>query len=238
MLVKEWMSTTVITVDPGTSIAEAIQLLNRHHISILPVMQGEKLVGVVTDTDLRAFGSSLAPAGETPLWGALVLERIRVEDVMSRAPITIPLDFTVEEAADVLFKNTVPGVAVVDEGNRIVGVMTQTDINRVMVSVTGLWRGGIAFGFLIEDSPGSIKSVTDILRAYGGRLASILTAYERAPKGFRRVHIRVRGLDRSRLTQMTEELHDQAMLLYMVDHRLNTREFFGEMRQSSATVQK
>jgi acetoin utilization protein AcuB len=235
MLVREWMSTTVISVDPGASISEAIELQDRHHISMLPVVRDDKLVGIITNVDLKPFHSTL-PAGG--FLGPLVLSRVRVEDIMSRAPVTVPVDFTVEETADVLLKNGVSGVAVVDEQNRIVGVMTQTDINRVLVSVTGLWRGGIVFGFLLEDTPGSIKALTDVLRGYGGRLASILSSYERSPKVYRRVHIRVRGLERSKLAQLEQELQEKAKLLYWVDQRLNTRKMSIELERTESVAKK
>lgn len=238
MLVKEWMSTTVITIDPGASLSDAIDLLKVHHISLLPVVKGDKLVGVLSDVDLKPFISPLKKANDPALWGSLVLSRIRVEDIMSRAPVRVSVDDMVEEAADALLKNQVSGVVVVDRQNQMVGVITQTDINRVLVSVTGLWRGGIVFGFLLEDTPGSIKVLTDILRAYGGRLASILTTYERAPKGFRRVHIRARGLDRSKLAQLEEALSEKAVLLYKIDQRENTREFFAEDRQTESLARK
>jgi acetoin utilization protein AcuB len=235
MLVREWMSTTVITVDPAASISEAIELLDRHHISMLPVVRVEKLVGIITNADLKPFHSTL-PAGG--FLGPVVLTRIRVEDIMCRAPVTVPVDFTVEETADVLLKNGCSGVAVVDEQNKIVGVMTQTDINRVLVSVTGLWRGGIVFGFLLEDTPGSIRELTDVLRSYGGRLASILSSYERSPKGYRRVHIRVRGLERTKLAQLEQELQAKAKLLYWVDQRENKRKMGIELLSTERVAKK
>ncbi len=238
MLVKEWMSTTVITVDPGASIAEAIQLQQTHNrISLLPVVQEGKLVGVVTDSDLKPFSSHLPSTTDgASFWGTLVLTRIKVEDIMSRAPVTIPMDYSVEEAADVLLNHKIPGVAVVDESNRIVGVLTQTDINRVLVSVTGLRRGGIVYGFLLADKPGAIKGLTDIMRSYGGRLASILTSYERSPKGYRKVSIRVRTLDRSKLPTLEHELSARAKVLYKIDFRENTRQIFEDDAPQSESV--
>lgn len=236
MLVKEWMSTTVISIDPGSPISEAIRLLNEHHISMLPVIREGKLVGILTDKDLKPFNCSITK-DEGCLWGPLLSSRIRVEDIMERAPVTVPVDFMIEETADVLLKNKVPAVVVVDEQKKIVGVVTQTDINRVLVSVTGLWRGGIVFGFLLEDRPGSIKELTDIMRSYGGRLASILSAYERSPKGYRRVHIRVRGLDRSKIALLENDLKEKSTLLYRVDQRENTRHMY-ETAQAEVTAKK
>lgn len=236
MLVKEWMSTTVISVDPGSPISEAIELMDAHHISMLPVVRESKLVGIITDTDLKPFYSTMRRDGGG-FWGPLISSRIKVEDIMDRAPVTMPVDFMIEEAADVLLKNRVPAVVVVDEQNQIVGVLTQTDINRVLVSVTGLWRGGIVFGFLLEDRPGSIKELTDIMRSYGGRLASILSAYERSPKGYRRVHIRVRGLDRSKIALLENDLKEKSTLLYRVDQRENTRQMY-ETGQAEITTKR
>ncbi len=238
MLVKEWMSSTVITIAPEASIGEAVELMEAHDISLLPVVRDEKLVGTVTNVDLKPFSPSSPASGGNSFWGSLMISRVKVEDIMSRAPVTMPLEFTVEEAADVLFKNKVSGVAVVDAQNRIVGVMTQTDINRVLVSVTGLWKGGIVFGFLLEDTPGSIKALTDIMRAYGGRLASILSAYERAPKGFRRVHIRVRGLDRAKVTSLEKDLREKAVLLYRIDQRENTRQMYPNPEPTGSAARK
>jgi acetoin utilization protein AcuB len=227
MLVKDWMSTTLITVDTDASVGQAIDLLNNHHIHMLPVMQEGKLVGLVTDLHLKPF----APNGSCSFGGidpALVVRRIRVSDVMSRAPITLPMDYTVEEAAEAMLRNEVPGVVVVDHSHRAIGVFTETDTNRVLVSVTGHRRGGIVFGLLVEDQPGSIKELTDILRAHGGRLASILSTYQRCAKGRRRVHIRVRGLDRAEIPKIRDELQQKAKLLYIVDLRENRREVFED----------
>jgi acetoin utilization protein AcuB len=227
MLVKDWMSTTLITVDADASVGQAIDLLNNKHVSMLPVTMEGKLVGVVTKLELRPF----APNGSFSFGGvdpSLILRRIKVSDIMSRAPITVPLDYTVEEAADAMLRNEVPGLVVVDNSHRAMGVFTQTDTNRVLVSVTGHRRGGIVFGLLVEDQPGSIKELTDILRAHGGRLASILSTYQRTSKGQRRLHLRVRGLDREEMPKIRDTLQQKAKLLYIVDFRENRREVLDD----------
>jgi acetoin utilization protein AcuB len=57
-------------------------------------------------------------------------------------------------------------------------------------------------------------------------MASILTSYERIPKGYRRVYLRMYGVDRLKIPELKKELREKATLLYMVDHRENKREFF------------
>ncbi|HOI96716.1 MAG TPA: CBS domain-containing protein [Syntrophobacter fumaroxidans] len=227
MLIKDWISETLITVDADASVGQAIDLLNDNHISMLPVMHEGKLVGSVTVLNLKPLASSggLSLGGLAP---DLVLKRFKVSDVMSRAPVTVPMDNTVEETAEAMLNNEVPGVVVVDRNHHPIGVFTAEDTNRVLLSVTGHRRGGIVFGLLADDRPGSIKELTDILRTRGGRLASILTTYERTPKGKRRLHIRVRGLDRTELPEIREQLGQKARFLYVVDMRENRREIFEE----------
>lgn len=225
-MVKDWMSSAPITIDVKASLSEALATMEKHYISLLPVLENDKLSGIITDMDMKPF-KTLCCSNSAAGGFAVILDRVRVEDVMSRTPVTIPSDYTMEEVADVLLKNEAYGVLVVDGNNQLVGVVTQRDINRVFISLTGLRKGGIAFGFLLEDSPGSIKDVTDILRSHGGRIQSILTSYERTVKGYRNVQIRVRKLDRSSLPRILQELREKGRLLYKIDHRENTREVYG-----------
>ena len=115
-----------------------------------------------------------------------------------------------------------------DHDGQVVGTITETDLFRVLIALTGVGKGGIMFAFTLEDRPGSIKEVTDVIRGYGGRLASILSSYERVPKGFRRVYIRMYGVDREKLAELNKELRAKAKMLYMVDHREEKREIYQE----------
>jgi acetoin utilization protein AcuB len=226
MLVKDWMSGTVISIEASAPVSEAIDLLTKNIISMLPVVRKGRLVGVISDTDLKPYTSH--PPGFTISTSepSLLLSEIKVQDIMSKPAITVPTDYTVEETARVLSTNRISGVVVVDENNQIAGVMSQTDVNRVMVNVTGLQMGGIVFGLRLGEVQGSIKEITDIFRSYGGRIASILTSSERVAKGYRNVHIRIRGLDRRTLPQLKEELKKKAPLLYVVDSRQGAREIY------------
>jgi acetoin utilization protein AcuB len=93
-----------------------------------------------------------------------------------------------------------------------------------MVSLTGLKKRGIKFAFRLEDRPGSIKEVADIIREHGGRIAAILTSYDGVKEGYRKVYIRMYGVDRVKLPTLLEELKEDDKLLYMVDLRENKRE--------------
>jgi acetoin utilization protein AcuB len=118
---------------------------------------------------------------------------------------------------------------VVDQNGDIVGTITQTDLFRVLISLTGVGNRGIQFAFQLEDRPGSIKDVADVIRKYGGRMVSILSSYEDVSEGYRKVYIRMHSIERpklQKLQKLKEKLSRTAALIYMVDHRENIREIF------------
>ena len=225
MLVKHWMSKQVITIDANDSMNNAIHLLKKHNIKMLPVMKQGKLVGIVTDRDLKSASASEATSLEIHELLYLI-SKIKIKDIMTKNPITVPLDYTIEETAEILLKHKISGVPVIDHHGDIVGTITQNDIFRTIISLTGVERKGIQFGLEVEDQPGSIKDVEDTIREYGGRMASILTSYDLAPEGFRRLYIRMYGIDRFKLNKLKDSLREKASILYMVDRREVKRETY------------
>jgi len=226
MLVKDWMSQPVIAVDVNDSMQTAMKLLKEHGIRMLPVLKNGKLKGVLTDRDLKRTSASDATTLEVHELLYLI-SILKVEKIMTPNPITVPFDYTVEETAEVLLKNKISGVPVLDHKGSLAGIITQTDLFRVIISLTGIGKKGIQFGFLLADRPGSIKEVADIIRDFGGRLASILTSYEKAPDGYRWGYIRMYGIDRNRVQDLKVKLQEKAKLLYMIDHRENKREIYS-----------
>jgi acetoin utilization protein AcuB len=227
MLVKNWMSKNVITVDVNDSMQDAMKHLKEHDIHMLPVLIKGKLIGIVTDRDLKKASASDATTLEIHEL-LYLLTKIKVKDIMTRDVITVPPDYTVEETAQVLQKNRISGAPVVDADGQLVGTITQTDLFRVLISLTGVGNGGIQFGIQVEDRPGSIKEIADVIRSFGGRMVSILTSYDDVPEGYRKVYIRMRSIERSELQKLIQELESKAGLLYMVDHTENNREIYAE----------
>jgi len=225
MLVKNWMSKKVVTIDENDSMQDAINLIKQHKINMLPVMKKGKLTGIVTDRDLKKASASDATTLDVHELLYLI-SKIKIKDIMSKKPVTVPFDFTIEETASMLLENNISGAPVVDKDKQLIGVITQADIFKVIISLTGIAKKGIHFGFKVKDLPGSIKDVADIIRNYGGRMASILTSYERVPQGYRNVYIRTYGVDRSKFKNLLSDLKNIADLLYYVDHTENKREIF------------
>jgi acetoin utilization protein AcuB len=225
MLVKNWMSKPAITIDENESMNDAIKLLKNHDIKMLPVMRKGNLIGVITDRDLKRASASDATSLEIHEL-LYLLSNIKIKNIMTKDPVTVPPDYTIEETAEILLKHKISGVPVVDDYGIVVGVITQNDLFRIIMSLTGVEKKGIQFGVEVEDRPGSIKEVTDIIREYGGRMASILTSYDMAPEGFRRVYIRMHGIDRFKINKLKEAIREKASLLYLIDRREVHRETY------------
>ncbi len=228
MLVKNWMSKQVVAIDAEDSMQNAIALMKEHKVRMLPVMKDGKLVGVVSDTDLKRASASDATLLDVYELTYL-LGKVKVKDIMSKKPVTAPEDFTVEETAELMMHNKISGVPVVDEHGLLVGVITRDDLFKVLISLSGIGKRGILFGFVVKDEAGTIKDLTDIIRNYDARIASILSSDDRVPPGFRVVYIRAYGIDRTRFPLLMENLKQVARLLFYVDHRENKREILSDL---------
>jgi acetoin utilization protein AcuB len=212
-------------VDADESMQDALKVLKENKISRLPVMEKGKLVGIITDRDLKEASASDATTLEVHELLYLI-SKIKVKEIMTKNPVTVPYDYTVEETAQVLLNGNIGGAPVVTHDGQVVGVITKADIFKVLISLTGVGESGIQFAFQIEDQPGSIEELAGIIRKYGGRMVSILSTYENVPEGFRKAYIRMYGVDRSKMEPLVGELREKAKLLYMVDHRENRREIY------------
>ena len=114
MLIRNFMTKNVVTIDAEESMPKAIQLLKQHKINMMPVTQQGKLVGVITDRDLKKASPSEATDLETHELKYL-LNKIKIKDIMTKKVITIPSDFTIEEAAEILMNEDISGAPVVND---------------------------------------------------------------------------------------------------------------------------
>ncbi len=128
---SEIMNRKLITVDTRTSLCQAQRVLDQHHIRHLFVMDGKRLVGIVTDRDLR----KAAPSSKSPLTiheREEFMDELKVVEVMSRKLITAAPTTTVREAAKVMVRGKIGCLPVV-EGNTLVGIVTETDLLEILV---------------------------------------------------------------------------------------------------------
>jgi acetoin utilization protein AcuB len=213
MLVKGWMTSDIMTIDEDTSMMKASQIMKENNIRRLPVMHKGKLVGMVTDRDIKEASPSKATTLDVHELYYLLSE-LKVKDIMSKNVITIGPEDTVEKAAVIMLEHRISGLPVINEKGKLVGIITQGDVFKVLVSLTGIYRGGIQFAFNLEDRPGSIKEVGDMIRKHGGRMVSILTSYDMCDEGCRHVYIRIKDIPEDQLKALTEDLDKNFIMLY------------------------
>jgi len=226
MLVKNWMSKDVITVDIDDSMKTAIKLMEDYNIRRIPVLKKDRLKGIVSYLDINRESASQANALAVSELNYLI-EKIKVKDIMSANPKTISPHDTVEEAAVVMLEQKIGSLPVIDSNGKLIGIITESDIFKVLISMTGIKQGGIQFAFNLPDKSGSIKEVADVFRSYGGGMLSIMTSYEHAEKGYRQVYIRMKNIEREELNKLINELK-RFDLLYIVDNQERTRKIFYE----------
>ncbi|MBX6422720.1 CBS domain-containing protein [Thermosulfurimonas sp. F29] len=158
MKVKHWMVKEVITVSPEESLEEAVRLMERHAIRHLPVTEGDRLLGFLTESTIRQY----TRPGE--------LSR-PVREVMIQNPITVSPEATIDEAARIIYRHKIGGLPVVEKG-RLVGIITITDLLEAFIELMGLLRSSSRVD-VIPKEPEGLDGVLEIIRAHGGRVISI-----------------------------------------------------------------
>lgn len=193
MLVKKWMSKKVITVDQKESLSEAINILKRNKIRRMPVLDEERLVGIVSDRDLKE--ASPSKVSSLDIWELhYLMSKIKVKDIMTQNPITISPDSTIEKAAILMHDRKIGGLPVVED-NKLVGIITEQDIFEALIDITGARIPSYRVSLVISDEPGSIKELCDMMRESIFKCVSILTTYQHMPEGKREVILRFQMSD-------------------------------------------
>ncbi|WP_029457050.1 CBS and ACT domain-containing protein [Solidesulfovibrio alcoholivorans] len=214
MLIKDWMSKTPVTVKPATSIMKAAKLMKENGYHRLPVVDDDDtLVGIVSDRDIKEASPSKATTLDMHELYYLLSE-IKIGDIMTKNVVAVTPEDTVEKAAVLLLRHNVGGLPVVDGENKVVGVITDSDIFKVLVSITGVLSGGIQFALDLPNVSGSLKTVLDDLKGHDVRIISILTSYDDATPDRRTVYIRVHPMDDAKAKALIERLGANHHLLY------------------------
>lgn len=190
MFVSDWMTQKVYTLTSDTSLLKTTTLMKEHLINHVPIMDNKMLVGMVSEKDIKDF--ILSKVTSSAGYDTHILSRIPVSDIMKVNVATVPPHTPIEEAAMIMHDNHINCLPVMTD-EILVGIISDADIYRVFVDITGIRNGGHRICLIIEDRPGSIKDVADVIRDHGFRLQSILTSYEGLETGYRRLVIRTKG---------------------------------------------
>ena len=186
MLVRERMKRDPVTVKKDDSFRYALKLIRKEGIRHLPVLDGKKVVGIVTDRDLRQSAPSPATTLEVHELNYL-LERLKVEAIMTKQVITVAPDSSLLEAAKLLLTHKIGCLPVV-EHDELVGIITEGDLLRALVELEERAAGGPATELVIEDRPGALEALA---AAVGAGPATVMSG-TRLRQGERRAVLLIR----------------------------------------------
>jgi acetoin utilization protein AcuB len=168
------MTPNPITIESTTTIADASELMRKHKFRRLPVVDKGRLVGIVTDRDLRTVAPS--PATSLSIFELnYLLAKMQVKDIMHKDVITIPVDATIEEAALLMSTRHIGGLVVVGDKDSVVGVITETDIFNSFVEIMGLKEGKTRFTFKVSNQVGVLHDITRVFKDLGINISSLAT---------------------------------------------------------------
>jgi acetoin utilization protein AcuB len=193
MRVEEWMTKNVVAVSPGTSIMKSARIMKENQIKRLPIVDaGGRVLGIVSDRDIKEASPSKATTLDMYEMYHLLAD-MKVEDIMSSPPVCAYRDDSVEALAAVMIEKKFGGMPVVNEDGKLIGIITDSDIFRLLVSITGVRSGGMQLAFRLPMGTGALRAVIDALGERGGRTVSLLTSVEEETQT-RMVYIRLRPL--------------------------------------------
>jgi acetoin utilization protein AcuB len=154
------------------------------------VLDQERLVGILSDRDLkRAMASSATSLGVQEL--RYLLDNLRVREIMTRAVITIGPMFPIEEAARLMVLEKI-GALPVTEGDRLVGLVTETDVLRLFVRAMGAGDPSTRLDVVL-DRPRALVEAMEAIEATGADISSLVTLT--SPAGLREAVIRIRTIN-------------------------------------------
>jgi len=192
MKVGEWMEKKLITIDRKTTIQEAISLMKKHSIRHLPVVEEERLVGLVTEGDMRQ------------VFVASLIEELSIDDVMIKNPITVTVDTDIDDAAKLIHYNKIGGLPVVDEHYRLLGIITVADIMAAFIELMGVLKSSSRIDIAVGHDPESFEEVSKIITSRGGKIISV----GMAPLSHRQKNVYSFRLEKCRVGKIFKALED------------------------------
>ena len=165
MIVGNRMTQEPITVEPADLAVRAVHKMQAGGFRRLPVVRDGRLVGIISDRDLREHRGHL--------------EQVKINDVMSTNPITVTPATTVEEAAQIMLERQIGGLPVVADGH-LVGIVTASDILRAFLDVMGASHGGSSrIDFVLEGEEHGFVEATRLVVREGGEVLGVGTYREK-----------------------------------------------------------
>ena len=204
MTVSKNMTINPVTTTPDMGVFEAFELMKSEGVQRLPVLDGDgNLVGIISEKNIT---SAAADKEVSIVEFALLLSKIKVGDVMTKEVITVSVDDPVEMAARKMSDNDISILPVVDNNGKLVGVVSRSDLFRLLLELFGTRHYGIRVTFLIKDQKGVIAKLAIALEKIGANIVSIGNLD--SDQGYSTIIMKINGVEESLIKDALTPLVD------------------------------
>jgi acetoin utilization protein AcuB len=199
LLMQDWMKQKVLTLGPEASAFEALRLCRERRIRHIPVVKDERLVGIISDRDLRDASPPLGDPDRVS-----TMKEIRLEDVMTREVITTHPEDTIVHAAREMYERKIESLPVVDE-EKLLGIVTSSEVMRALIAVIGVHEPGHSRIAVQTLKPGDLAEVSGIIQDRGVDIFSVLSSPGKVTSHDRTLVFQVATRDPSSIIQGLQE---------------------------------
>lgn len=202
MLVKDMMTPNPVTATPDMTHKQATELMREHQIHHLPIVNRQgKLVGIIVESDL--FQAQPSPATTLSIYEIhSLLSSLKLQQIMRHPVYTTHPDCPLEEAARLMHQHNIGSLPVLD-GDELVGIVTDSDIFKTLVTLLGGGEEGARITVEVEDRPGVLAQFAQAIADVGGNIISAIT-WHQGGRSF--ITIKERGADFAKLSAVIEQL--------------------------------
>ena len=204
MLVGDRMTKRPITITEDTGIEKALELMHSEKVRRLPVLNKHgQLVGIVSELDL--LKASPSPATSLSIYELpYLLSRIKMRDIMTKDVVTVTEDTPLEEAALIMAENKIGGLPVM-RGDKLVGIITETDLFKIFLEMLGAREEGVRLSMLVPEEKGMLAKIAGKVAEMGGNFVAQGSIMGEDPTN-RQLTIKVTDVPEGQLVSAMEEL--------------------------------
>lgn len=205
MAVKDFMTRKVVYVSPDTTVAHTVDMMREQGLRRLPVIENDRLVGIVTEGTMAEASPSKATSLSIYEMNYL-LNKTKIRDIMIRDVITVSPYASLEDAVYAMMKNHV-GILPVVESGQVYGVITEKDVFKAFLEVSGYGEEGIRVIITAEDTVGTLAKIVDTISADNLNIKRTVVATRKSGKVV--IEIQIDG--KADVTDLREKLINQGI---------------------------
>lgn len=205
MAVKDFMTRKVVYVSPDTTVAHTADMMREQGLRRLPVIENDRLVGVVTERTMAEASPSKVTSLSIYEMNYL-LNKTKIRDIMARDVVTVSPYASLEDAVYAMMKNQV-GILPVVEADQVFGVITEKDVFKAFLEVSGYGEEGIRVIITADDTVGTLAKIVDTISADNLNIKRTVVATRRSGK----VAIEIQIDGKADVTDLREKLIKQGI---------------------------